>query len=196
MPCTSISGVGCELSVDFTPPQDFSSVGTPVIGGTVTVGGSVTLDTGTGPRAGQSSGVDRGRAPRQPSDSTSSTPSGDLGATVRVEVTGTRTDYPTVTRASAESAAVAAGVLGSSKPTIGGKPKVGKTLKAEPGSWTAGTTFSYAWYANGKKIKHQSAAKLTLTKAQKGTRITVKVTGRKPGYTTASRTSARTAKVS
>ena len=77
---------------------------------------------------------------------------------MRVEVTGTRTDYPPVTRASAESAPVAAGVLGSSKPTIGGTPKVGKTLKAKPGSWTAGTTFSYAWYANGTKIKHQSGA--------------------------------------
>jgi hypothetical protein len=170
---------------------------TPTVSGAPRVGSALHVSTGS-----WMDGTDLsyqwfvGGAPVAGATSTSYTPTvGDLGATVRVEVTGTRTDYPTVTRASTESAAVAAGVLDSSKPTIGGKPKVGKTLKAEAGSWTAGATFSYAWYANGTKIKHQPAAKLTLTKAQKGTRITVKVTGRKPGYTTASRTSAKTAKV-
>ena len=63
------------------------------------------------------------------------------------------------------------------------------------GVWTRGTTLSYAWYANGKAIKHATAKRLTLTKAQKGKRITVKVTGKQAGYTTASKTSARTAKV-
>ena len=119
----------------------------------------------------------------------------DVGKSVRVEVTGSRTDYPTVTTASTESAAVNPGVLSWTKPVITGMPKVGKTLKAQPGFWTAGTTFSYAWYASGKKIKHQSGAKLRLTKVQKGKRITVKVTGKKPGYTTVSKTSARTLKV-
>jgi hypothetical protein len=120
---------------------------------------------------------------------------GDLGKAVRVEVTGTRTDYPTVTRSSAETAAVALGSLRSSKPTITGKPIVGKTLRAKPGSWTAGTAFSYAWYADGKKIRHETAAQLTLTRAQKGKRISVRVTGTKPGYTTVSKTSLKTRKV-
>jgi len=44
-------------------------------------------------------------------------------------------------------------------------------------------------------VKHQAGVRLRLTKAQRGHRITVKVTGTKAGYTTASRTSARTGKV-
>jgi hypothetical protein len=100
-----------------------------------------------------------------------------------------------VTHASSESAGVAPGVLSRTKPVITGTPKVGKKLKAVPGLWTTGTTFSYAWYADGKRIKHESASHLTLTKAQKGKRITVRVTGSKPGYVTASKTSARTTMV-
>jgi hypothetical protein len=119
----------------------------------------------------------------------------DLGKTVRVEVTGTRADYPPVTRTSAETAAVAAGNLRTSKPRVTGTPSVGKTLTAKPGSWTSGTTFSYAWFADGKRIKHETAPRLTLTKAQRGKRIAVKVTGTKPGFTTVSKRSAETKKV-
>ncbi len=85
--------------------------------------------------------------------------------------------------------------LASSKPRITGSAKVGRTLTARHGHWTPGTTFSYAWYAGGKKIKHRSTSKLTVTKARRGTHITVKVTGSKPGYSTLTRTSARTARV-
>jgi len=199
----SLSATGYEtavlvsLATAAVPQPVIDPAPTPTLSSAPRVGSALHISTGS-----WMDGTDLsyqwfvGGAPVVGATSASYTPAGsDLGATVRVEVTGTRTDYPTLTRASAESAAVAAGVLGSSKPTIGGMPKVGKTLKAKPGSWTAGTTFSYAWYANGKKIKHQTGAKLTLAKAQKGTRITVKVTGKKPGYTTASRTSAKTAKV-
>ncbi|MGC4111814.1 MAG: hypothetical protein QM747_15630 [Nocardioides sp.] len=85
--------------------------------------------------------------------------------------------------------------LASSRPTIHGSARVGKTLVAKHGHWTRGTTFSYAWYAGGKRLAHQTGHRLTLAKAQKGKRISVRVTGRKAGYAQASRRSARTAKV-
>jgi hypothetical protein len=87
------------------------------------------------------------------------------------------------------------GKLATAKPKISGKPHVGRTLKARHGAWTAGTTFSYTWHANGKRIKRATAATLRLTRAQKGKRVSVTVTGKKPGYTTVSRTSARTRKI-
>jgi hypothetical protein len=90
---------------------------------------------------------------------------------------------------------VAPGVLATATPRISGTPKVGKTLTAKPGSWSAGTTLRYAWYADGTVIKHQTGVRLKLAKAQRGHRITVKVTGTKAGYTTASKTSAKTGKV-
>lgn len=86
-------------------------------------------------------------------------------------------------------------VLTSSRPRIKGKAVVGHTLKARRGTWTTGTTFAYRWFADGKRIKHRTARTLTLAKAQRGHRITVRVTGSKPGYTTVSRTSAKTRKV-
>ena len=119
----------------------------------------------------------------------------DLGKAVHVAVTGSKPGYPDVTTTSTDTAVVGRGVLSTSKPTILGLTKVGKKLTAVAGVWTRGTTLGYAWFANGKAIKHATAKRLTLTKAQKGKRITVKVTGKQAGYTTASKTSARTAKI-
>jgi hypothetical protein len=89
----------------------------------------------------------------------------------------------------------AAGVLTSAKPVIHGTPEVGEMLTVRHGHWSRGTTFSYTWYAGPKAIKHQTSATLMLAKAQRGLRIRVRVTGTRPGYATASRTSARTRKV-
>jgi hypothetical protein len=114
---------------------------------------------------------------------------------VRVQVTGSRPSYPDVTQASIETAPVAAGVLTTAKPTIGGTPTVGRTLTARPGTWTTGTAFTYAWFADGVRVKGQAARRLVLAKAQRGKHITVTVTGSQAGYTSASRTSARTPKV-
>ena len=111
----------------------------------------------------------------------------DLGKVVHVAVTGSKPGYPDVTTTSTDTAVVGLGVLSTSKPTILGLTKVGKKLTAVAGVWTRGTTLGYAWYANGKAIKHATAKRLTLTKAQKGKRITVKVTGKQAGYTTARR---------
>ncbi len=46
---TSIGAAGAAVTVDFTPPatEPFTTVGNPVIGGTTTVGGTITLDPGT-----------------------------------------------------------------------------------------------------------------------------------------------------
>ena len=87
------------------------------------------------------------------------------------------------------------GKLASAKPRISGKPHVGRTLTARHGTWTPGTTFSYTWHANGKRIKRATTTKLRLTKAQKGKRISVTVTGKKQGYTPVSKTSAKTRKI-
>jgi len=167
----------------------------PTIGGTPRVGTALSVDTGSwmdGVALTTEWYVDG--LPTATGSSYTPT-AADLGKAIRVEVTGTRADYPTVTRTSPDSAAVAPGVLTKATPTISGTPRVGKTLTARHGTWSAGTTFRYAWYADGKVVKHQTGVRLRLTKAQRGHRITVKVTGTKAGYTTASRTSARTGKV-
>jgi hypothetical protein len=289
---TSIGAAGASVAVDFTPPQDFTTVGTPLIGGTVKVGGTISLATGTWvptPTTTQIRWTADGQAQASLDDKTSFTTGAslvgkqlvatvtqqrsgyrtttvqsggvtvqpgtihtganpsvsgsaevghtlhatsgtwsavlspitatyrwrrngvdipgadgaryevtpeDLGSTIRVVQLLVATGYDNATLTSKATSPVAPGTLQTSKPTIGGQPIVGKTLKARPGTWSPGTTFAYAWYADGRRIKHQSSAKLTLTHAQRGKRISVKVTGTKPGYALASKTSAKTAKVS
>lgn len=120
----------------------------------------------------------------------------DYGTTITVRVTGSRTGYPSITRTSPATVRVAAGTLTAATPRITGTRKVGRSLTSKPGSWKpAGVTFSYQWYRNGKRISGATKATYKLTRASKGKRITVRVTGRKAGYAAIARTSARTTRV-
>jgi beta-glucosidase len=78
---------------------------------------------------------------------------------------------------------------------ISGQVKVGKKLTAKTAGWTSGVKFTYRWYAGGKAIKKATAKTFKVTKALVGKKLTVKVTARKTGLTTASKTSKATAKV-
>jgi hypothetical protein len=82
------------------------------------------------------------------------------------------------------------------KVAISGTAKVGKTVKAKvSGKWTPKPKFSYQWLANGKVIKGATKASLKITKVRKGTKLTVKVTASKMGYTSVIKTSKATKKV-
>lgn len=93
------------------------------------------------------------------------------------------------------AAAANIGCLTASTPTISGTTRVGSSLTARPGSWTAGTSFAYQWLANGSSIGGATGATLALTSAMVGKQISVRVTGSQSGYATKSVTSAKTAKV-
>ncbi|MBK7821914.1 MAG: hypothetical protein IPJ61_12775 [Tessaracoccus sp.] len=54
---------------------------------------------------------------------------------------------------------------------------------------------SYRWLRNGKAVKGAAKSTYKLKKADKGKKITVKVTGKKSGYTTVAKTSKATKKV-
>jgi hypothetical protein len=95
-----------------------------------------------------------------------------------------------------QTATMSTKVATTATPSISGTPAVGYTLTAKTGTWTSGTTFSYAWYANGSYITGTSGTTHSTfkpTTAQKGAQISVKVTGTKSGYTTVANLSARTA---
>lgn len=115
----------------------------------------------------------------------------DAGRLITVRVTGKRSGYETAALASTATTKT----MKAATPKISGTKKVGKTLSVRPGSWLVGTTFTYQWYANGKQIKGATGEQITLAKAQKKKRITVKVTGSQPGHATIVKTSAKTAKV-
>ncbi|MFT3942416.1 MAG: hypothetical protein QM705_01130 [Ancrocorticia sp.] len=118
-----------------------------------------------------------------------------LGERITVKVTGSKTGYITVSKTSAKTAVVAKGTLTAATPTISGKARVAEKLTAAPGKWTSGTKFTYQWLADGKAIKNATKSSYTVKAADAGKKISVKVTGTKSGYTTLSKTSKATGKV-
>ncbi|QXT63129.1 carboxypeptidase regulatory-like domain-containing protein [Tessaracoccus palaemonis] len=119
----------------------------------------------------------------------------DLGKTLTVKVTGTKSGYTSVTKTSAATKPVAAGTLKTATPTISGTAKVGVKLTAKAGSWTSGTSLTYRWYASGKAISGATKSTFTPTATQLNKTLTVKVTGSRSGYTAVAKTSKATAKV-
>lgn len=81
-------------------------------------------------------------------------------------------------------------------PKISGTVKVGKTLKAKPGTWKpSGVKLSYQWYRGSSKISKATKSSYKLTSKDKGKTIKVKVTGTKSGYLSVAKTSKATGKV-
>lgn len=75
-------------------------------------------------------------------------------------------------------------------PSISGTARIGKTLKAKPGTWGPGTvTLKYQWLRGGKAISGATKTSYKLTSKDKGAKISVKVTGSRSGYATVSKTS-------
>ena len=187
--CTSTLSTGLET---LTPTAD------PTVSGTPQVGRSVSAGT-TGWAAGTAFTYQWKRAGSPIGGATASTydvVADDLGSTISVEVTGSKAGFTTVTRGSAPTAAVIAGdqVL-TPTPTVGGTPQVGQTLTATAGPWDAGVTLSFQWLANGAPVAGATGSTYRAVARDLGKRITVRVTGAKSGFDTASRTSAPTAPV-
>ena len=170
---------------------------TPTVSGTVRVGSKLTAIPGAWTTGSSftyqwlKSGVAISGA-----TAVSYTPSSaDLGKTLAVRVTGSKSGYTTVAKTSTATAVVAAGVLTAPTPTISGTPKVGVTLTAIPGVWTSGTTLTYQWLKAGVAISGATAVSYTPSSADLGKTLAVRVTGSKSGYTTVAKTSTATAVV-
>lgn len=110
---------------------------------------------------------------------------------ISVRVTGALAGYVTATKTSALTAKVAT----VATPKISGIARVGSTLTAVPGTWTASTTFRYQWYADGTPLSGATKSTLALATAHDSRAITVRVTGAKSGYPTVAKLSASTLKV-
>ncbi|WMY78053.1 S-layer homology domain-containing protein [Citricoccus sp. I39-566] len=121
---------------------------------------------------------------------------GHVGKTIAVTVTGTKDGYATATKTSAPTPAIAAGVLTAPEPVVTGTPVTGQTLTADPSAWApTSVALSYQWNANGTPIPGATGKTFTLTEDQLGQTVSITVTGTLAGYTTASKTSAPTGKV-
>ncbi len=82
------------------------------------------------------------------------------------------------------------------RPTVVGTPRVGAKLVAVAGKWGPGKVkLTYRWLRNGKPIRGATTKSYRLTKRDRGTRISVKVTGSKSGFPRVVKVSKKTKKV-
>jgi hypothetical protein len=119
----------------------------------------------------------------------------DGGKRIRVIVNGTHAGITPAQNHSAYTGVIAKLFAKSPAPKITGTVKVGRTLTASVGTWSPKPAFTYQWKRDGKSISGATKSKYTLTSKDAGKRITVTVTGKKAGYKTTAKTSAKTAKV-
>ncbi|HMR50254.1 MAG TPA: CHAP domain-containing protein [Arachnia sp.] len=98
--------------------------------------------------------------------------------------------------AAPKAAAKPQAMSGAPTPKWVGSVRVGKTLTARPGTWKpAQVALSYQWLRDGKAISGATAPAYKLAAADKGKRISVKVTGTKAGFATTAKTSRSSIKV-
>jgi hypothetical protein len=164
---------------------------TPKVTGTATVGQTLTVDTDVWAPAPVALTYQWFRGKTAIKDATGKTyvlQADDVKATITVAVTGTKAGFTTVVKTSAATDAVSStDQITAGKPKISGTAVAGKTLTVKPGTWGPGTVkLSYRWYRSGKSISGAWKTSYKLTSADKGKTITIKVTGTRTGYTSAS----------
>jgi len=186
--------------VAVVPIQSFTSAPTPTITGTAKIAATLTVVPGAWAPVPDGIAVQwlRGGVVIPGATGTSyKVAAADAGLRLSVQVTASKAGYSPLVRASAPTAAVPyLGKTTAATPKISGTAKVGKTLKAKPGTWKPkGFGFTYQWYRSGVAISGATKAGYKLNSADKGSKIVVKVTGSKAGYASITKTSKATGKV-
>jgi len=197
---TSIPLLSAETTAIAKIP--FTAAPEPIINGTVAVGQSLTVATGTWtPSTPTSPIVLTYRWERNDvtiDGATSPTYvvlASDEGKKLRAFVTGTKLGYVTNEQPSAQTSAVVKGTFTAApKPTVTGTAKVGVALIAMPGPWAPSTvaspiSFTYRWKRDGENIDGATAATYTPVAADLGKPLSVSVSGAKTGFNTVTQTS-------
>ncbi|MFB7518138.1 hypothetical protein [Streptomyces sp. NPDC056144] len=107
-----------------------------------------------------------------------------LGKKLTVTVTAHRTGHLSGAYTTA-GYTVATGVApkATAAPYVSGTVKVGRTLTVNRGTWTpAPTSYAYQWYANGVAVSGATKSTFVPATAQRGKKLTVKVTARRTGH--------------
>ena len=123
----------------------------------------------------------------------------DEGKVLRVRVTASKTGFTSGTATSAAtSAVVKPSIANVFKPTVSDStPDVGQQVSAGNGTWseTSGLSFGYQWTANGTDIVGATGQSYTVTGAEVGKVLRVRVTASKTGFTSGTATSDPTSAV-
>ncbi|MCD4532833.1 hypothetical protein LRP67_01870 [Nocardioides sp. cx-169] len=112
----------------------------------------------------------------------------DCSSTQRLVIPGGSEPDWSAARLSAVSVAA---LRNQARPVITGAAKVGRKLTATVGRWSpAPSAFRFQWMRNGKAIKGATTRGHRVVRADRGTRLTVRVTASRAGHRSASATTA------
>ena len=166
----------------------------PLITGPMRVGSTVTATPGTWGPGLVSFAYQWKRNGANISDATSATYAivgTDLGASITVEVTASKTGYTNVVKTSVARVGVAGILTNSVAPAITGTATVGSVLTATPGTWSPSPdSVTYQWIRGSTPIAGATNSTYTLVIKDRAKRISVRVTVVKANYTATSKTSA------
>lgn len=121
------------------------------------------------------------------------TPTGSTaGKTLKLKITISAKGYLTKSITSAPSAVVQPGTFAHPPEPALGAPRVGASITAPTAGWfPAPTSFGYQWLLDGAPIAGATSSKYKPAASQYGHLLSVVVTGKRTGYTTASLTTAQ-----
>jgi len=111
----------------------------------------------------------------------------DVGKSVSVRVTGSKTGFTPITRVS--EALVFRALSRTPTPLIVGTARVGNGLSVKTGTWDSGVSFSYLWLRGGAAISGATGSTYTLTSDDAGQAVSVRVTASKSSHLKVVRTS-------
>lgn len=173
-------------------PVPFSQVGSPTISGTSIVGKVLTASPGTwapAPTAYTYQWMANGVSiPGATGQTLKLVPNLALKK-VSVSVTASRYGLVSTTAQSATSVLIRGVFSTPQRPTIAGTAKPGSYLRVVNTRWSPAPALKYQWFRNGRAIRGAVRSRYLLTSADRGARITVRVTGTRTGYVTKSLTS-------
>ena len=106
----------------------------------------------------------------------------DLAREISVLVRGTKQGYESVTAESQKYVVSLGTITVITNPVIQVPAAVGKSIAADAGTWSAGTTLAYQWFRNRIAISGATSRTYALVAVDLGAKITYSVTGRKDGY--------------
>jgi hypothetical protein len=115
-----------------------------------------------------------------------------VGTYVTVRVCGSKTGYETKCEISQQGGLVAKGTLVSTtSPVITSTSiKVGTLVKANTGTWTAGSAFTFKWLRDGVEIAGATQVTYRVTKDDSRHNLSLQVTASKAGYSDLTKVSA------
>ena len=163
----------------------FSTSPVPTVSGTARVGQVQTANPGTWAPTGAALSYQWYRGTAAIAGAVSyryTTTAADYGKALKVRVRATKAGFVTVDRLSAPRTIAAGSIVATKSPVVTGVHRFGQTLGISQG-WTSGVSYKYQWYRNGVAIRGGTASWLYLSPGYIGSKVNVKVTVSKAGYT-------------